>query len=192
MPELTEEGWEEVTEVCFQDIISTADQYIQFKFIHHLHYTSAKLNRMGLGTNAACPRCNLNNADLFHMFWSCLGLASYWMDLFNFFDNQLALLVPQTPDVGLLGILNDFKHRVPAWILIRTVLFYARKVIRLHWKDSNPPTVQSLFRIINGELPKFKIIYKSRACSKKCIKVLQTWMDVPNSYWGTVLSSQLN
>lgn len=85
MPELTEEGWEEATEVCFQDIISTADQFIQFKFIHHLYYTPSKLARMGLGIAAVCSRCNLANADLFHMFWSCPGLTSYWKELFRFF-----------------------------------------------------------------------------------------------------------
>lgn len=34
VPGLSEEGWDEATEVCFQDIISTADSLIQFKFIH--------------------------------------------------------------------------------------------------------------------------------------------------------------
>lgn len=68
LPEHSEEGWEEATEVCFHNVISTADQFIQFKFIHHLHYTPAKLSRMGLGSAVVCSRCRLADADLLHMF----------------------------------------------------------------------------------------------------------------------------
>lgn len=68
MPELSEEDWEEATEICFQDIISTDDILVQLKFIHRLHYTPARLVRMGLGQNIACARCDMIAADFFHMF----------------------------------------------------------------------------------------------------------------------------
>lgn len=73
MPELSEEDWEEAAEICFQDIISTADVLIQFKFIHHLHYTPARLVTMEPGRDIACARCKMIAADFFHMFWTCPG-----------------------------------------------------------------------------------------------------------------------
>lgn len=79
-PKLSEEDCEEATEVCFKDVISTADQLFQLKFIHHLHCTPAKLAHMGLGSDIACSRCGLTAVNLLHMFWNCPGLTSFWKD----------------------------------------------------------------------------------------------------------------
>lgn len=42
--DLTEDGWDEVNKTFIKDIISTVDLFIQFKFVHHLHYAPAKLS----------------------------------------------------------------------------------------------------------------------------------------------------
>lgn len=72
LPDLAEEDWEEVTETFMQDVISTADKLTRFKFIHQLHYTPAKLNRMELTEQACCPRCGEDSANALHMFWAKL------------------------------------------------------------------------------------------------------------------------
>lgn len=124
MPELSEEDWEEAIEIGFQDIISTADLLIQYKFIHHLYYTPARLVKMGLSLDIACARCNTIAADFFHMFWTCSGLSSFWKELFAFFDNELHP-IPHIPEVGLLGVLNDHVSRTHARTLLRILLFFA-------------------------------------------------------------------
>lgn len=86
---------------------------IQLKFIHHLHYTPAKLSCMGLGVTAVCSRCNLVDADLLHMFWSCLWLSSYWRNVFSFFENQLTLPILQTPEVGTFRYTKRFCAQNP-------------------------------------------------------------------------------
>lgn len=83
MPELSDEDWEEAVEICFQDIISTADVLIQFKFIHHLHYAPARLVTMGLGRDIACARCNMIAADFFHMFWTYLNILEGYVFFFQ-------------------------------------------------------------------------------------------------------------
>lgn len=104
---------------CFQDIISTADVLIQFKFIYHLHYTPARLVTIGPGRDIACARCKMIATDLFHMFWTCPGLTTFWKDVFSFFNRKLHVPLPQTPEVGLLGVLNDIVPRTHVRMLIR-------------------------------------------------------------------------
>lgn len=192
MPELSEEDWEEAAEICFQDIISTADVLIQFKFIHHLHYTPARLVTMEPGRDIACARCKIIAADFFHMFWTCPGLTTFWKGVFSFFSRKLHVTLPQTPEVGLLGVLNDIVLHTHVRMFIRISLFYARKTILLHWKDTVPLSAHAFFRIVHGTLPKFKLIYKSRACPKKFTKIWQPWLDFSKDFWGNILSSQLS
>lgn len=186
IPELSEEDWEEPTEICFQDIISTADLLIQFKFIHHLHYTPARLVKMSLGRDIACTRCNTIAADFFHMFWACSGLSSFWKKLFAFFYNALLLPIPHTPEVGLLGVLKDHVPCTHVRTLLHILLFFAHKTILLYWKDVGPLSSCVFFHIVNGVLPKFKLIYKSRACPKKFTKIWQPWLDVSRDFWSDV------
>lgn len=150
-----------------------------------------KLVHMGLGSDIACSRCDLVAANLFHMLRNSPGLSSFWKDLFSFFEHKPNLPIPQTPEVGLLGVLNDFDARTHARTLLHILLFYARKTILLHWKEAGPLTAHAFFRNVHGDLPKFKQIYKSRTCSKKFTKIWQTWLDVSDAFWGDVLSSQL-
>lgn len=60
-----------------------ADKIAHFKFIHQLHYTPAKLNRMGLTKQTCCPRCGEVSANVLHMPWSCPNLSSFWAELFD-------------------------------------------------------------------------------------------------------------
>lgn len=119
-----------------------------------------------------------------HMFWACAILSTYWQDLFSFFDITLHLPVPYTPEVGLLGILNDIASRTYARILICLLLFYAHKLILLNWKNAAAPSIQHFYSLVNKDLPKFKLIYNCRACTKKFTKVWQHQLDSSDSFWG--------
>ena len=163
-------------------MIGSNDQYVQFKFIHQLHYTPARLARMGLISSAFCPRCDSTEADYLHMFWSCPGVTAYWRELFSFFGDTLHFPVPLTPEAGLLGVLNDSVPTTHARTLLRIILFYARKLILLQWKSASAPDIQMLYRMVNKVLPIFKCIYKGRACPKKFGKIWQPWLDIADSF----------
>lgn len=75
--------------------------------------------------------------------------------MFSFFNRKLHVPLPQTPEVGLLGVLNDHVPRTHVRMLICILLFYARKTILLHWKDTVPLSAHAFFRIVHGTLPKF-------------------------------------
>lgn len=113
-----------------------------------------------MSTTVACSRCDLTVANFFHLFWNCPGLLSFWKDLFDFFEHKLNLPIPHTPEVGLLGVLNDFVARTHARTLLCILLFYAPKTILLHWKDAGSLTAHAFFHTVHGGLPKFKLIYK--------------------------------
>lgn len=79
--------------------------------------------------------------------------------------------MPQSPEVGLLGILNDFVPRSHALTLLCMFLFYECKLILLHWKDAVQPFTQQFYHLVNADMPEFKLLYKGGACPKKFTKI---------------------
>lgn len=120
---------------------------------------------MGLGIAVVCSRCNLADADLLHLFWRCPRLTPCRGDLFGFFWNSACVSDTSNPESWTFRYTKWLCTQNPCPDLIRRVcivLYYAWKVILLHWKDVTSPMTQT------------------------------PWLDVNISFWGTVLSSQLN
>lgn len=93
---------------------------------------------LGFGSVTAYPCCGFSGSDLLNVFWVCPILSTFWRNLFTFFETA-HLPVPPTPEVGLLGILNDFIPRTHNRSLVHLLLFYAHKIILLNWKNAASP-----------------------------------------------------
>lgn len=157
-----------------------------------LHYTPAKLSKMGLGDRAVCPRCMEESASFLHMFWDCPVLVPFWTDLFELLNTHFGFLAPKVPLVGLLGVLDAFVPKTHNRSMFRLIFFYAKKAILLRWKDRSPPTLPYLCSLINKMLPMYKVIYKGRACEKKFTKIWQVWLDNSASQQDEGIPSSAN
>lgn len=58
-------------------------------------------------------------------------------------------------------------------------LFQARKVIIIHWKSKDPPTVMEWVKSIGELLRMEKRIYQHRGNAYKFERVWAQWLDVP-------------
>lgn len=131
--------------------------------------------------------------QIFYMYWTCPILTLPFGIFVLFSGNYYATSSSKkTPEVGLLMILNDLIPHTHARILLCLLFFYACKVILLNWRSAATPSVQQFYQMVNGKIPKFKLIYQGQACPRKCYKIWQPWLDILASFWGNVTASQMS
>jgi len=80
---LTEEEWCEAQEAVHSSSVCARHRLIQFKVLHRLHFSKARLAKMYKNVNPSCDRCGLHSATLGHMFWSCPKLSIFWGSIFQ-------------------------------------------------------------------------------------------------------------
>uniref|UniRef100_A0A8C7R9H5 Reverse transcriptase domain-containing protein n=1 Tax=Oncorhynchus mykiss TaxID=8022 RepID=A0A8C7R9H5_ONCMY len=85
--ELGEDAWESVLHRVHSSSFSTRHSLIQFKVVHRIHWSGAKLGRIFSDFDPTCVRCKVEPATLLHMFWGCHKLSGFWELIFKCFSD---------------------------------------------------------------------------------------------------------
>ncbi len=80
---------------------------IQFKVLHRVHSSKARLAGMYPGLDAACDRCYFSPADLTHMLWSCPSLDNYWALVFKTISEALGETLRSCTIIAIHGTPSD-------------------------------------------------------------------------------------
>lgn len=113
---------------------------IQFKVLHRVHYSKAKLAEIYPGVDASCSRCSFSPANLTHSFWSCPSLETYWSGVFKTLSEVLNISIEPNPLTAIFGISADTVTKIQADVIAFTSLL-ARRRILFGWKSSTPPSL---------------------------------------------------
>lgn len=178
IPSLDGDAWEEVKANLYSSLISTRDKLVQFRIIHRTYLTPLRLRTMGRNRNANCPKCQNPDTGLFHMLWSCPVIYTYWTNLINYVTTQVLLPGVLTPEVCLMGLVDDLAPHIRTRTLLRSLLFYGRKLIALKWMSPTPPTVKAWIKLVNDKLPIIKLTYMARHCPQKFEAVWDPWLEI--------------
>ena len=116
---------------------------IQFKILHRIHCSKARLAEIYPNTDASCDRCRNTPADLTHMFWSCSALTSYWFAIFKTLSEALDMDLQPCAVMAIFGTTDGRYCTIRKRSLLLTLL--ARRRILLHWKSKNPASVSLWF-----------------------------------------------
>lgn len=77
IPDFGRDDWDDMWDRTFGILVSTRDRLIQFKLLHRIYYTLAKLAGIyGTGTGE-CWRCACSPADFDHIFWHCQEIRKF-------------------------------------------------------------------------------------------------------------------
>ena len=105
--DLTDEWWE----IAFKRVNSTSScarlTLIQFKVLHRIHFTKAKLSKLFPGSSDICDRCSSSIADHTHMFYSCSKLAAFWSVFFDTVSKALNISLSPSPHIAIFGVPED-------------------------------------------------------------------------------------
>lgn len=88
-------------------LISSRDRLIQVEFLHRIYYKPQRLHNIYPERSADCTHCKGNVGTYMHMFWSCHGVACFWIEVVKLINLRLQLTLPTTSQLLLLGIHDD-------------------------------------------------------------------------------------
>lgn len=62
---------------------------------------------MGIRQNTHCWKCDSPDAGFLHLAWHCQPIARYWGTILRHISDITGLLIPHTPLIALLGIIDN-------------------------------------------------------------------------------------
>lgn len=146
---------------------------IQFKVVHRIHFTRARLKNLFPGEEDSCLRCSVSPADHAHTFFFCSKLFSFWSNFFDTLSEVLGSSLSPCPLIAIFGVApaGDLftKHQAD---FVAFASLVARRRVLLHWKSTNPPSASSWLKDLMYFFPIEKIKHTVRGSLKKFHK---TW-----------------
>ena len=76
---------------------------IQFKVLHIIHFSKAKLAEIYPDVDNSCNRCGFAPADHSHMFFLCPRLNNFWCSVFKTLSDVLQLNLQPCPLTAIFG-----------------------------------------------------------------------------------------
>lgn len=139
--EILDVNWEYVIGRIHSSSICIRHGVMQFKIVHRLHLSRARLAKIYPNTDPTCLRCHLEPGTLFHMFWSCSKLGTFWSQIFDTYTQVFSTNVYPDPLIGIFGIAplgSSFTTSQSVVIAFTSML--ARRLILLNWKSDTAPS----------------------------------------------------
>lgn len=147
---------------------------IQFKVLHRLHYSKAKIAKIYPNTTDVCDRCNQGRADLSHMFWSCPRLQSFWTSVFDILNEAFGLDLQPTFITAIFGVTGSGDYLIPnrKEEIVAFATLIAKRRLLMEWKSTTPPKASTWLSDMMMFLKIEKIKFTLRGSTKKFFK---TW-----------------
>lgn len=166
---LTDEEWNEAKYRIHRSSICARHSLIQFKVVHRLHLSKAKLAKMYPSVDPTCSRCKQSPATLAHMFWLCPRLSAFWSQIFVSYSRIFGKDVCANPLTAIFGIVCEKKNTLSKSELdcIAFTSLLARRLILINWKQSFPPSFQQWARDVLQSLMLEKIRLNLRGSGPK-------------------------
>lgn len=140
--------------------------YPNYMCFYKVHYTSAKLVRMGVRDDPSCTRCMRDHGELIHMLWKCPKLHIYWKEVVGIINRVFQIQLVEHSKLCLLGIIDEVTVEETSRLAIARVLFQARKLILRHWKSTDNPTVKEWLTQMGDTIRLEKCIYQHNKIRK--------------------------
>lgn len=167
--DLEEEIWESALLRVNNSTFCAKLNIIQFKILHRIHYSKARLARIFPNIDASCESCRNPSADLTHMFWSCPTLKAYWSTIFNTLSEALNVELQPNAVMGIFGV-TERGHRTLRKShknIIAFTTLLARRRILLHWKSKKPPKAALWFSDLTQFIQLEKIKYALKGSKER-------------------------
>lgn len=176
--EFTEDIWDSILDKIHSSSICLRHEVMQFKIVHRLHWSKARLAKITPDIDPKCDRCGAATATLSHMFWFCPKLTDFWQTIFKFFSDLLGISIEPLPMIAIFGVVpRDICPTRHGKNMIAFAMLLARRLILLKWKDRSPPTFKQWIRDLLHHLTLEKIRYATRGCALNFYSIWQPVLD---------------
>ena len=173
------EVWEEALQAVNACSLNVSQKISQLYILLRVHYTPVRLFRMGRASDPLCGRCRAAQGDLIHLLWRCPKLHRYWMEVPATLNSVFQTNVSLDPLCCLLGALEGVIEVEATRVAFARALFQARKLILIHWKSREHPSVRTWVQHVGKTLLMEKYIYQHRGNAGKFLKLWDPWLATP-------------
>lgn len=173
-----EDQWDEALAAVPLCSLNVAQRLSQLYVLLRVHYTPARLVRMGVREDPSCSRCMRDHGDLIHMLWRSPKLHIYWREVVKILNRVFQIQLVEHPKLCGLGIIDEIPAEESSRLAITRALFQARLLILGHWKSTNLPTVKEWLAQMGNTIRLEKYIYQHRGSAKKFEKIWVPWLAV--------------
>lgn len=161
--QITEEQWNHSLNQIHKCSINVRHCLMQFKMVHRLHFSKAKLNRWFPSVSPLCDKCQTDEATLAHSYILCPKIQVYWCNIFDIISEILDSRIepdPQTIIFNISEALDDLTsaHRR----FVNYCLMSAKKCLLMLWKGKDTPNVKMWLADLVNTLEVERIRYIGR------------------------------
>ena len=121
--------------------LHTSGGSLDGKILLDFFFTPAQKRHQGSGIN--CWRmCGSDKANLYHLFWDCPKLMSYWHDIHDCLEYIFQITIQFDISSMYFGIMVFHTQSVAAKYLMKMLLIGAKKSITMKWIQPSAPTLE--------------------------------------------------
>lgn len=132
--------------------------------------TPDKLHKFFSNVSPLCWWCNKEAGSLFHIWWTCLDIQPFWMEVHCLISN----ITTYTPVQYLLHPTSLPQARYQKFLL--HLISAAKMCIPLQWKEKTPPTVTEWTQRVIEIAEMEDLGYQVRETPSKFYKVWACWV----------------
>lgn len=176
--ELTDEFWDAAVDRIHSSTSCARLGLIQFKVLHRIHFSKARLAEIYPNVDNRCDRCNNTPADLSHMFYFCPKLNNFWTSVFKTMSDILGKDLQPSTLISLFGTPEDHTTLTSKQAdIVAYASLLARRRILLDWKSPKPPSFNVWLKDLVFFLKLEKIKFTLRSSVDRFYKKWQCLID---------------
>ena len=114
-------------------------KWFQIRLVHRILGTNAALKKMRISDSELCTFCNTDVESLQHLFWDCVFVRSFWLDLENIINDRCHIIhdIHFNEDLVLFGNDTRFKSDDVFDLILLLAKFY---IYQCKMEKSTPQT----------------------------------------------------
>ncbi|CAI5657319.1 unnamed protein product [Oreochromis niloticus] len=174
---ITDELWDSILGQVHNISMCARHTLIQFKIVHRGHWSRDRLAHIYPGVDPACIRCGGAPGTLFHMYWSCPSLSTFWKSVFHTMSEVVQHQIEPEPLCAMFGAVQNLNLSSSRLRILNFSLLLARRAILLKWKDSSPPSHTQWLKDVLSCMDLEKIRYTVRGSKNKFYKLWSPFLD---------------
>lgn len=157
--ELTNDSWDDCLKSIHDCSINARHAVIQFKVLHRLHYSRAKLHKIFPNIPPTCVKCNTAEGTLAHTFWTCEKIWPFWKNIFDFLSEAYTNIIKPDPEIAIFGNMSGMANKYQSQA-VSLCMILAKRAILQKWKKESGPTFETWIRELSNVLPLEELRYK--------------------------------
>uniref|UniRef100_A0A803J592 Reverse transcriptase domain-containing protein n=1 Tax=Xenopus tropicalis TaxID=8364 RepID=A0A803J592_XENTR len=174
---ISDDQWDWVLETPKIVSFSQRHKLLQLYTIHRAYYTVQRLHVMKVVSSPYCHRCKTEIATLVHTLWGCTHLKAYWDGVCDWLMNKIPEWGPGDARKCLLALDLNPSLDLHTKIFIAKTLFQAKRILTLHWKDTEPPSIHEWRKAMEDLATLERTILDKKGQMLKFLQIWRHWAD---------------